>query len=184
MKADTIPLGYYVDSEIHNQYLLNKKTFKITFDTTREHELMEMSIKEAQKSVFEDDRVHPKVGAVLCDVSGKVLLTAFRGSRNPGDHCEYSLLKKAEEEKIELSETVLFVTLEPCTKRSEGKIPCAQRIVNAGIPMVYIGTLDPNIDICGKGELYLRDRIHVERYPHLYVEEIRELNKNFERMHR
>src|SRR5438067_525498 len=98
---------------------------------------------EAAKSIPEDDRVHPYVGALLTDLSGRVLVRAHRGER-PGAHAEYLLLERAREAGVSLRESALFVTLEPCTKRGRDKIPCALRIAEAQIPLIFIGTLDPN----------------------------------------
>ena len=188
MRDEIIHLGYYADPDLYEQFPLkqkeNERKFEIKMDRSRIEELMELSIEEALKSVDEDERVHPKVGAVLCDASGEVLLTAFRGKRNKGDHCEYSLLMEAEERGIDCHDTVLFVTLEPCTTRGPNKTPCAERIVNAGIPMVFIGSLDPNDDIRGKGELFLRDHAEVDRYPSRFIIKLREINRAFENQHR
>lgn len=142
-------------------------------------ELMKSSIELAKKSVSEKGKLSPKVGAVLADKDGKVILDCYRGETGKGNHCEYGLLKKASEKNINIKDTVLFVTLEPCTSRGRGKTPCAKRIVDSGIGEVYIGTLDPNPVITGKGELFLRDHITVNRYPHSLIEELKELNKEF-----
>ena len=188
MKDEKHHLGYYADPDFYEQFPLKPKEserkFEIRMDRSRIEELMELSIEEALKSVSEDERVHPKVGAVLCDANGKVLLTAFRGKGGKGEHCEYSLLMEAEKCGINCHETVLFITLEPCTKRGPNKTPCAERIISAGIPMVYIGSLDPNDEIRGNGELLLRDHIEVDRYPSRFINRLREINRAFENQHR
>jgi hypothetical protein len=196
MQADIIPLGYYAASQIYanSNYQVgvgkdgstitlanNKNDIKYNIDNARVEELMVKSIEEASKSIPEDGKINPKVGAVLCDSNGEILLTAYRGEKGNGTHCEYSLLEKIEEKNISCANTVLFVTLEPCTKRNEPKKPCAKRIVEAKIPIVYIGAIDPNPDFRSYGETYLRDHsIIVERYPNKYVEIIRTMNKEFE----
>lgn len=84
-----------------------------------------------------------------------------------------------------MKECVLFVTLEPCTSRGPGKTPCAQRIVDSGISKVYVGMLDPNPVICGRGESYLRDNIkEVERYPSHLIREISDINNGFVSLHK
>lgn len=146
----------------------------------RKIELMKKTISLAEKSVSEDGKISPKVGALLTNSNGEVLLDCYRGETGTGHHCEYGLLQKAKKEEIDLKDTILFVTLEPCTSRGKGKIPCSQRIVSAGIGEVYIGTLDPNPVITGKGELYLRAKgIVVNRYPNDLINELNAINKDF-----
>lgn len=146
----------------------------------RKLELMNLSIDIAEMSESEKGKSSPKVGAVLADAGGKVLLTCYRGETGSGNHCEYGLLKKAKDSKLDVENTTLFVTLEPCVSRGPNKTPCAQRIVEANIKEVYIGTLDPNPVIIGKGEMYLRSKgVVVERYPHDLNEKLCEINKDF-----
>lgn len=142
-------------------------------------ELMKEAIFEAKKSNAEDGRIHPKVGAVLADSKGNIILRAHRGENNDGGHSEYLLLEKAKNENIDLIDTSLFVTLEPCTSRGSKKTPCAQRIIDSDIMNVYIGMLDPNPIICGRGETYLRSKKIVERFPSDLVKEIEQDNKDF-----
>ena len=143
-------------------------------------ELMQLAIETSKKSKAEDSRTHPLVGAVLADDSGNVIATSFRGEGNNGGHAEYNLLNKVEHGLTNPESCHLFVTLEPCTSRGHGKIPCAQRIVNTSIGNIYIGMLDPNIVICGKGELFLRRNCKsVERFPNKLVRVIEQINEKF-----
>jgi len=143
-------------------------------------ELMLNSISQAKQSTSEGNKPVPKVGAVIATKEGKVLLTAFRGESKPGQHCEYEILEKAKQQRISLSDAMLFVTLEPCTVRGKGKIPCSQRIIDSGLKVVYIGMLDPNPLIRGKGEMFLRENgIIVERYPDKLIRELNEINTDF-----
>lgn len=142
-------------------------------------ELMRLAVEVSRRSVGEDAGKHPLVGAVLADDSGEVLLTAHRGEGGPGQHAEYCLFEKAKAEHIETLGKTLFVTLEPCTSRGDGKIPCAQRVVDAGVSAVYLGMLDPNPVICGRGETFLRSNLRLERFPHELVREIADLNEEF-----
>lgn len=141
-------------------------------------ELMLEAINESEKSAPEDGRTHPKVGAILSDSKGNILVRSHRGEMGNGDHCEYTLLCKAAEKQIDLNDKILFVTLEPCTSRGPGKIPCAQRIVDAKIPQIFVGMLDPNPLICGKGESYLRMHSVVERFPSKLIKMIEAINSD------
>ncbi|MBS3779652.1 MAG: bifunctional diaminohydroxyphosphoribosylaminopyrimidine deaminase/5-amino-6-(5-phosphoribosylamino)uracil reductase RibD, partial [Desulfovermiculus sp.] len=53
------------------------------------------------------------------------------------------------------TELTLWVTLEPCNHQGRTP-PCTQAILEAGIPRVIIGTLDPNPDVSGGGAERLR----------------------------
>lgn len=136
-----------------------------------------LAIEEAKKSVAEDDRPHPKVGAVVVK-DGKVLTKAHRGE-NPKSHAEYIAL----EEKLSsetLAGATVYTTLEPCTKRNPPKICCAQRLVDRRVARVFIGMLDPNADIRGLGEQLLSDAgIDTQLFPRDLKVQVEEMNRAF-----
>lgn len=146
-------------------------------------DLMRQAIIEAKNSRSEDSGVHPSVGALIVDVKGNILQRAHRGEE-PGCHAEYLCIKKAREACQRLDECLLFVTLEPCTARGPGKKACCTHIVKSGIKRVYIGMLDPNPAICGRGETRLRYHVEVERFPSHLIKEIETINKNFIDLHK
>jgi pyrimidine deaminase RibD-like protein len=149
-------------------------------EEAQKQRLMREAIVEAHKSQAEDERNHPLVGAILTDDDGKVILRAHRGENGEGGHAEYLIFKKARDEKIDLRGKTLFVTLEPCTRRGSGKIPCAVRVGDSGIKRVYIGTIDPNPNISGRGELHLiKMGLEVERFPFSLAQELLSSNKAF-----
>jgi|GEM_PF-17644 len=189
-------LGHFVDPNFHpensDKVKLEveeiKRKIEPRIDRDTVEKLILLSIEEAEKSEDEhrdDGKISPKVGAVLSDLDGNVLLTAHRGKGGHGHHCEFSLITEAKEKGLNLKESVLFVTLEPCTVRGEGKIPCTQRILDEGIPVVYIGSLDINDDITGDGETTLKSKgVWVERYEHRYERKISAMNFKFEEQQR
>ena len=142
--------------------------------------LMSEAIEEAKKSKPEDQGVHPKVGAIVADGEGNILQRAHRGEQL-GCHAEYLCLSKAIEAGQDLKDCVFLVTLEPCTARGSGKKACSTHIIESGIEKVYIGMLDPNPGICGRGETRLRYYYHleVERFPSNLIKEIEIINKDF-----
>lgn len=144
-----------------------------------ERKFMELTIEEARKSVGENDRSHPKVGAVVVK-DGKVV-SAHRGELGNGEHAEYTALERKLADEIVAGATI-YTTLEPCTTRNHPKVPCARRLIERKLGRVVIGMLDPNPAICGKGERLLRDHgIVVDRFPHELIVQLEELNREFTR---
>lgn len=81
-----------------------------------------LAIEEARNSIAEDERPHPKVGAVVVK-NGKILSRAYRGE-NLKSHAEYIALEEKLPRDVVAGATV-YTTLEPCTTRKHPKIPCA-----------------------------------------------------------
>ena len=95
---------------------------------------------------------------------------------------EFTLLQKKLRSKALTEGLTLYTTLEPCTtgSRGEDKKPCAQWIIEKGISRVFIGILDPNPAICGKGYWQLFDaNIEVDFFPSELVRQVAEINQTF-----
>ena len=108
--------------------------------------LMRIAIDEGKKSVSEDGKLSPKVGAAII-MNGEILGSSFRGQLGDGDHAEYTLFEKILKGK-DVKGATLITTLEPCTSRNNHK-PCSDWIIEKGISHVYVGILDsPIARIC------------------------------------
>jgi len=143
---------------------------------------MELAIKVMNDSIQEprDDKVSPKVGAVLIKPDDSIE-TASRGELREGDHAEFTLLER-KNRAIPLDGSTLFATLEPCAPgaRKHPKLGCAERIVNARIKKVYVGIEDPDPKVDRKGIKYLVENgVDVEMFPADLQKQIREANKQF-----
>ncbi|MFW5971502.1 MAG: bifunctional diaminohydroxyphosphoribosylaminopyrimidine deaminase/5-amino-6-(5-phosphoribosylamino)uracil reductase RibD [Desulfovermiculus sp.] len=102
---------------------------------------------------------NPCVGAVLTK-GGLIAATGWH--KGPGlPHAEIEALEEARGKGWDLTELTLWVTLEPCNHQGRTP-PCTQAILEAGIPRVIIGTLDPNPGVAGGGAQRLqRHGVHV-----------------------
>ena len=141
---------------------------------------MKLAIDESRKCRPEDDRIHPKVGAVLVK-EGEVLASAYRGESAPGDHAEFAVLEKKLGEQS-VNGATLYTTLEPCTARNHPKIPCADRLVERKLARVVIGMLDPNPAISGRGQRRLREaNITTVLFTPALMAEVEDLNREFSR---
>ena len=137
------------------------------------------AIELAAMSPSEDDRPHPKVGAVVVK-DGEIIAEAYRGQIGQGDHAEFIALERKSRGNPNIEGSDLITTLEPCTQRSHDKKPCVSWIRTRRIRKVWIGTLDYNPIIMGKGETYLRNNsILIGRFPDDLQLKILEQNAEF-----
>lgn len=141
---------------------------------------MQVAIEEMQKSRSEHtEKSDPLVGAVLVGNDGIQLGTAHRGGLRVGDHAEFTLIERGLG-NANLEGSTLYVTLEPCTKRTAPKRPCAERIVKARVGHVFVGMTDPNPDITGRGVQYLLDNgVNVSFFDFDLAARIKEANDSF-----
>jgi pyrimidine deaminase RibD-like protein len=174
--------AYKLPQNPRNNAVMEDKRSASTVPTTglrgEDREFAQLAIDEAAKSKPEDDgRVHPKVGAVVAK-DGEILSKAHRGE-NPKCHAEFIALEKKLNDDLIANATV-YTTLEPCTTRNHPKIPCAQRLVERRVARVFIGMLDPNRDISGKGCQHLRDAgIEIQFFPPDLMKQVEEMNREF-----
>ncbi|MEM1348492.1 MAG: bifunctional diaminohydroxyphosphoribosylaminopyrimidine deaminase/5-amino-6-(5-phosphoribosylamino)uracil reductase RibD [Myxococcota bacterium] len=101
-------------------------------------------------------RTHPNpaVGCVI--VSGERVVA--RGFTQPVGHAhaEVMALKELASAQIDPATCTMYVTLEPCCVFGRTP-PCSSAIIEAGIPHVVIGALDPDERMNGRGVKILRD---------------------------
>ncbi|MDD3144457.1 MAG: bifunctional diaminohydroxyphosphoribosylaminopyrimidine deaminase/5-amino-6-(5-phosphoribosylamino)uracil reductase RibD [Candidatus Cloacimonetes bacterium] len=121
---------------------------------------------------------NPFVGAVIVK-NGKVIAAGWTQECG-GDHAEVQALAKAG--KLARGAD-MYVTLEPCAHFGKTP-PCTQAIIAAGIKRVFLGILDPNPLVHGKGVLHLQEA-GVEVVPGVLAAEVtRQLESYLCRVHK
>ncbi|MDX2494493.1 MAG: bifunctional diaminohydroxyphosphoribosylaminopyrimidine deaminase/5-amino-6-(5-phosphoribosylamino)uracil reductase RibD [Desulfuromusa sp.] len=88
---------------------------------------------------------NPQVGAIIVN-SGRVVGEGFHPQAGE-PHAEIFALRQAGEKARGAD---IYVTLEPCSHYGKTP-PCADALINAGIRAVYVGVVDPNPQVAGRG---------------------------------
>lgn len=100
---------------------------------------------------------NPMVGCVVVK-EGKIITEGYH-EKYGAFHAERNALTRCEED---VTGAELYVTLEPCCHHGKTP-PCTDIILERGIGKVYVGSMDPNPKVAGKGVQILRDHgIEVE----------------------
>jgi diaminohydroxyphosphoribosylaminopyrimidine deaminase/5-amino-6-(5-phosphoribosylamino)uracil reductase len=117
---------------------------------------------------------NPMVGAVVVH-QDRIIGEGFH--RRYGEaHAEPNAIQSVTD-KLLLRECTLYVNLEPCSHFGKTP-PCANLIIQSGIPKVVIGSYDPNPKVSGKGIAIMREA-GIEVITGLLEKECIELNKRF-----
>jgi diaminohydroxyphosphoribosylaminopyrimidine deaminase/5-amino-6-(5-phosphoribosylamino)uracil reductase len=85
------------------------------------------------------------VGAVIIGEDGKEIASGYSREGDPHVHAEESALAKLPANDPRLATATLYSTLEPCSRRASRPTPCAQLILDAGIPRVIIAWREPSL---------------------------------------
>lgn len=117
---------------------------------------------------------NPMVGAVLV-YDGKIIGEGYHQKYGKA-HAEPNAIQSVEDKTL-LKKATLYVNLEPCAHYGKTP-PCANLIVECGIPRVVIGTLDPNPQVAGRG-VEILEKAGIEVRVGVLEEECRALNKRF-----
>ena len=112
-------------------------------DLTHQH-FMQLALNLAQQG---EGRTapNPPVGAVIVN-AGKVVGEGFHPQAGE-PHAEIFALQQAGEKSHGAD---IYVTLEPCSHHGKTP-PCADALIAAGIKSVYVGVIDPNPQVAGRG---------------------------------
>ncbi|WP_462324072.1 bifunctional diaminohydroxyphosphoribosylaminopyrimidine deaminase/5-amino-6-(5-phosphoribosylamino)uracil reductase RibD [Desulfoplanes sp.] len=125
----------------------------MTMDRSLKEQCMHAAITQAMQGRGAT-APNPCVGAVVVQ-DGRIVASGWHTMcGNP--HAEIEALADARAKNIDLSTCTLFVTLEPCNHTGKTP-PCTRAIMQASIPHVIIGAMDPNPHVEGGGAGYLAE---------------------------
>lgn len=98
---------------------------------------------------------NPWVGCVIVDEHGAEVARGC--TQGPGeDHAEIVAIAAARARGVELAQSTLYCTLEPCS--FHGRTPaCSLAVISAGIPRIVTAIHDPNPRVDGIGLRMLRE---------------------------
>jgi diaminohydroxyphosphoribosylaminopyrimidine deaminase/5-amino-6-(5-phosphoribosylamino)uracil reductase len=115
---------------------------------------------------------NPMVGAVVVR-DGRIVGKGYHQAVG-GPHAEVHALDDAAEQAMGAT---LYVTLEPCNHHGRTP-PCTEKILRSGIRRVVVAMADPNPDVRGGGNAFLRDH-GLEVVCGIREAEARRLNEGF-----
>jgi len=121
---------------------------------------------------------NPMVGCVIVK-NDAIIGEGFHQSYGEA-HAEVNAIKSVKN-LVDLKEATLYVSLEPCSHHGKTP-PCADLIIDSGIPKVVIAQTDPNPKVAGKGMEKLREA-GVEVTMGILEEKAKELNRRFRTFH-
>lgn len=98
------------------------------------------------------------VGCVIVDrTDSRIISTGYSRELEGNTHAEANAIDKLDSSKgINLVGSDLYTTLEPCSIRTSGNIPCSQRIIESSIGRVFIGVEEPSDFVMCEGIKLLR----------------------------
>ena len=118
---------------------------------------------------------NPMVGAVIVAPDGAIIGEGWHRKCGEG-HAEVNAVASVKDAAL-LRDSTIYVTLEPCSHYGKTP-PCANLIIDRGIPRVVVGCLDPFPEVSGRGVAMLREA-GVEVVVGVLERECRDLNCRF-----
>jgi diaminohydroxyphosphoribosylaminopyrimidine deaminase/5-amino-6-(5-phosphoribosylamino)uracil reductase len=122
-------------------------------------EAIDYCINLAKSANENEIRPNPFVGAVIIDHEGNLIGEGFH-QKLGGPHAEVFAIEQALQKTTDLSQTTIYISLEPCSHYGKTP-PCADLIIQHQFKKVVIASLDPNPKVESVEKLRLAD-IEVE----------------------
>jgi diaminohydroxyphosphoribosylaminopyrimidine deaminase/5-amino-6-(5-phosphoribosylamino)uracil reductase len=96
---------------------------------------------------------NPRVGCIIVH-EGQAIAEGWH-ARIGGPHAEAAALASLAADDARLATATAYVTLEPCNHHGRTS-PCSERLLQAGIPRIVVGMVDPDPRVSGSGIHRLR----------------------------
>ncbi|CAI5718196.1 unnamed protein product [Peronospora effusa] len=112
---------------------------------------MRLAILEAHSSQPSENAYC--VGCVVVR-DGNILSSGFSRELPGNTHAEQVALQKL---NFEAQGATVYTTMEPCSERVSGKVPCVQSCLRAGVTRVVIGVMEPKTFVICEGVRLLKD---------------------------
>ncbi len=126
-----------------------------------------------------DASPNPMVGAVIVGRDGRIIGEGWHRRCGEG-HAEVNAVASVRDRESLLDST-MYVTLEPCSHYGKTP-PCADMIIEHGIPRVVVGTADPFAKVSGRGIARMK-AAGIEVVTGVLEDECRALNLRFMTAH-
>lgn len=118
---------------------------------------------------------NPVVGAVI--VKNGTIIGEGWHKKCGENHAEINAFENAAARGQDVSGADMYVTLEPCSHYGKTP-PCAKAIIENKIKNVYVGLLDPNPLVAGRG-IHMMQEAGIQVQTGILEEECRRINKIF-----
>ena len=122
---------------------------------------------------------NPMVGAVIVGPDGAIIGEGWHHQFGQA-HAEVNAVACVRDLNL-LKKSTIYVTLEPCSHYGKTP-PCASLLIERGIPRVVVGTLDPFVEVAGRGVRLLQEA-GIEVVVGVLEEQCRQLNRRFMTAH-
>ncbi|ORY54282.1 cytidine deaminase-like protein [Leucosporidium creatinivorum] len=119
---------------------------------------MRLALDEAKKSVPTPTAFC--VGCIITSSSGTILSSGYSRELEGNTHAEQCALTKLGSPEAAapfLEGASIYTTMEPCSLRLSGYMPCVQRVLQTSIQNVYIGVQEPSDFVECEGTRLLRE---------------------------
>uniref|UniRef100_K3XAD7 CMP/dCMP-type deaminase domain-containing protein n=1 Tax=Globisporangium ultimum (strain ATCC 200006 / CBS 805.95 / DAOM BR144) TaxID=431595 RepID=K3XAD7_GLOUD len=112
---------------------------------------MKLAIAEAHKSVPSENAFC--VGCVIVR-DDKVISSGFSRELPGNTHAEQVALQKLD---FDAANATVYTTMEPCSTRVSGNVPCVQSCLRAKVHRVVVGVMEPKNFVVCEGVRLLQD---------------------------